>query len=202
MEVLSQEPTFTEEDKTVLLKVIDEVKRIESLMKGLLNFAKPPQLQFTTVDVNEILDTAIAFSLTYPSFSSNNSKAVDIKRDYDDHLPPTNADPIQLQQVFLNLLLNAGDATPDDGTVTVRTSNDPMANSIRIEISDTGPGIEEEAMDKIFRPFFTTKPKGTGLGLAISRQLIERHGGDIRVSNNSGRGTAFTIILPLKKSEE
>jgi signal transduction histidine kinase len=202
MEVLSQEPTFSEDDKAVLSQVIDEVKRIESLMKGLLNFAKPPQLQFTTVDVNEILDTAIAFSLTYPSFSSNNSKAVDIKRDYDDHLPPTNADPIQLQQVFLNLLLNAGDATPDDGTVTVRTSNDPMANSIRIEISDTGPGIEEEAMDKIFRPFFTTKPKGTGLGLAISRQLIERHGGDIRVSNNSGRGTAFTIILPLKKSEE
>jgi signal transduction histidine kinase len=202
MEVLSQEPTFTEEDKTVLLKVIDEVKRIESLMKGLLNFAKPPEPQFTPVDVNKILDTAIAFSLTYPSFSSNNSKAVDIKRDYDDHLPATNADPIQLQQVFLNLLLNAGDATPDGGTVTVRTSHDQMANSIRIEIDDTGPGIEEDAMDKIFRPFFTTKPKGTGLGLAISRQLIERHGGNIRVSNNSGSGTAFTIVLPLKKSEE
>jgi two-component system sensor histidine kinase AtoS len=202
MEVLSQEPTFTEEDKTVLLKVIDEVKRIESLMKGLLNFAKPPEPQFTPVDVKKILDTAIAFSLTYPSFSSNNSKAVDIKRDYDDHLPATNADPIQLQQVFLNLLLNAGDATPDGGTVTVRTSHDQMANSIRIEIDDTGPGIEEDAMDKIFRPFFTTKPKGTGLGLAISRQLIERHGGNIRVSNNSGSGTAFTIVLPLKKSEE
>ncbi len=202
MEVLSQEPTFTQEDKAVLFKVIDEVKRIESLMKGLLNFAKPPQLQFTNVDVNKILDAAIAFSLTYPSFSSDNSKAVDIKRDYDDHLPATNADPIQLQQVFLNLLLNAGDATPNDGTVTVRTSHDPMAHSIRIEISDTGPGIEEEAMDKIFRPFFTTKPKGTGLGLAISKQLIERHGGDIRVSNNSGRGTAFTIVLPLKQSAE
>ncbi|NIS62348.1 MAG: HAMP domain-containing protein [Proteobacteria bacterium] len=201
MEVLSQEPTFTEEDKAVLSQVIDEVKRIESLMKGLLNFAKPPHLQFTTVDVNEILDTAIAFSLTYPSFSSNNSKAVDIKRDYDDHLPATMADPIQLQQVFLNLLLNAGDATPDGGTVTVRTSHDPMAHSIRIEISDTGPGIDEGLTDKIFRPFFTTKPKGTGLGLAISKQLVERHGGDIRSSNNPGCGTAFTIVLPLKKSE-
>lgn len=202
MEVLSQEPTFTGEDRAVLFKVIEEVKRIESLMKSLLNFAKPPKSQFTTVDVNKILDAAIAFSLTYPSFSSDNSKAVDIKRDYDDHLPATNADPIQLQQVFLNLLLNAGDATPDGGTVTVRTSHDQMAHSIRIEIDDTGPGIEEDAMDKIFRPFFTTKPKGTGLGLAISKQLIERHGGDIRVANNSGCGTAFRIVLPLKKLEE
>lgn len=202
MEVLSQEPSFTEEDKAVLLKVIDEVKRIESLMKSLLNFAKPPEPQFTTVDMNKILDKTIAFSLTYPSFSSNDSKAINIKKDFDDHLPAMMADPVQLQQVFLNLLLNAGDATPDGGTVMVRTSHDPLASSIQIEISDTGKGVDEEVMDKIFRPFFTTKPKGTGLGLAISKQLIERHGGDIRVSNNPGSGTAFKIILPLRKSEE
>jgi signal transduction histidine kinase len=202
MEVLSQEPTFTGEDKAVLLKVIEEVKRIESLMKSLLNFAKPPKSQFTPVDVNKILDAAIAFSLTHPSFSSDNSKAIHIKKDFDGQLPATMADPVQLEQVFLNLLLNAGDATPAGGRVMVRTSHDPLAKSIQIEISDTGTGIDEEMIDQIFRPFFTTKPKGTGLGLAISKQLIERHGGDIRVANNSGCGTAFRIVLPLKKSEE
>jgi signal transduction histidine kinase len=202
MEVLSQEPTFTEEDKAVLSKVIDEVKRIELLMKSLLNFAKPPKPQFMTVDVNDILEKTIAFSLTYPSFSSTNSKAINIKKDFDDHLSATMADPVQLQQAFLNLLLNAGDAMPDGGTVTVKTSRNPLGNSIQIEIADTGKGVGEEVKDKIFNPFFTTKPSGTGLGLAITKQIIEQHGGDIRVSNNPGIGTAFRILLPLKKPEE
>lgn len=202
MEVLSQEPTFAEEDRAVLSKVVDEVKRIELLMKSLLNFAKPPKPQFMTIDVNNILDTTVGFSLTYPSFSSNNSRSIDIEKDFDEHLPATMADPVQLQQVFLNLLLNAGDAMPDGGTVTVRTSHDPLANSLQIEISDTGKGIDEHVLDKIFRPFFTTKPKGTGLGLAITKQLVEQNGGNIRVSSNRGGGTTFRIILPLKRLEE
>jgi signal transduction histidine kinase len=202
MEVLSQEPSFTEEDKAVLSKVIDEVKRIESLMKSLLNFARPPKPQFMTVDMNKILDTTIAFSLTYPSFSSDNSKAIRIEKDFGDHLPATMADPVQLQQVFLNLLLNAGEAMPDGGKVMVKTSHNPLANSIQIEMADSGKGVDEEVMEKIFNPFFTTKPRGTGLGLAITKQLIEQHGGDIRVSNNPGSGTTFRIVLPLKKPEE
>jgi signal transduction histidine kinase len=107
------------------------------------------------------------------------------------------ADPVQLEQVFLNLFLNAGDATSNGGTVRVKTSHDSSGNSIRIEISDTGKGIDEEMMDKIFRPFFTTKAKGTGLGLAISKQLIERHGGGMHVSSNPDCGTIFTIVLPI-----
>jgi signal transduction histidine kinase len=171
-------------------------------MKSLLNFARPPKPQFMTVDMNKILDTTIAFSLTYPSFSSDNSKAIRIEKDFGDHLPATMADPVQLQQVFLNLLLNAGEAMPDGGKVMVKTSHNPLANSIQIEMADSGKGVDEEVMEKIFNPFFTTKPRGTGLGLAITKQLMEQHGGDIRVSNNPGSGTTFRIVLPLKKPEE
>lgn len=201
MEVLAREPAFSEEDKAILLKVVDEVKKIESLMKNILDFAKPPTPQPTAVNVNTILDTALTFSLTYPSFSSDNAKKVHIRRDFDTHLPTTMADPAQLEQVFLNLLLNAGDATPDGGTVTARTSHDSSTNTIRIEIVDTGRGIDDETLNKIFHPFFTTKAKGTGLGLAISKQLVQRHGGEIHVSNNPGGGATFTVVLPVQRPE-
>jgi signal transduction histidine kinase len=197
MEVLSQEPTIPEEDKAVLLKVVDEVKKIESLMKNILNFAKPPKPQLTSVDVNNLLDATITFSLRYPSLSSHNSKVIHIRKDFCDPLPTAMADPVQLQQVFLNLLLNAGDAMPEGGKLTVTTSHATSAQSIQIAVADTGKGMDEEVRGKVFHPFFTTKAKGTGLGLSIAKQLIEQHGGSIRAGSNAGGGTIFRIVLPL-----
>ena len=112
------------------------------------------------------------------------------------------ADPQQLQQVFLNLLLNAADAMPDGGMITVETSRPEPGFSLNIQIVDTGGGIDEAVVDKIFQPFFTTKQHGTGLGLAITKRLIEQHGGSINVKNNHAKGVAFMITLPVRDGEE
>lgn len=198
MEVLSESSSLCEEDRSVILGVIDEIRRIETLMKSLLNFAKPPKPRFMTAYVNNILDTTINFSLKYQS-SAAGVNGIHIRKEFDADLPPTVADPMQLQQVFLNLLLNASAAMAGGGTVTVSTCHDKAEDCITITISDTGKGISDEVMDKIFHPFFTTKSKGTGLGLAISKQLVEQHGGTIGVSNNPEGGATFKICLPVRQ---
>jgi two-component system sensor histidine kinase AtoS len=112
-------------------------------------------------------------------------------------LPETLADPMQIQQVCLNLFLNALDAMPNGGTLRVATSLEGNPETIRIDVSDTGAGIEESMREKIFEPFFTTKGKGTGLGLAISRQLMRQHGGTVEVAANPRGGATFTVRLPV-----
>jgi signal transduction histidine kinase len=202
MEVLSMDTTIAEENRDVLLKGVDQIKRIEVLLKGLLNFARPPKPNFMVVDVSSVLDTTIGLALRHPQFAARDSKLITVIKDYDVHLPRTMADPQQLQQVFLNLLLNAADAMPDGGMITVKTSQPESGGSLHIQIVDTGDGIDETVVDKIFQPFFTTKPHGTGLGLAITKRLIEQHGGSINVKNNHAKGVAFMITLPVRDAKE
>ena len=192
IEVLLEELDLVESDREVLVKVISEIRRLELLIKALLNFAKPPKPQFSLVDLNGILETAASFSLKNASFSP-----IKALKDYDEHLPETMADPMQLQQVFMNLILNAAEAMPGGGTLTLKTSYDKSSNALQIMISDTGEGITDEMKGKIFQPFFTTKSKGTGLGLAISKRLIEQHGGSIIAESNHPKGTIFRISFPL-----
>jgi signal transduction histidine kinase len=123
-------------------------------------------------------------------------------KELDEQLPKTAADPMQLHQVFLNLIQNALDAIPDKGVVTVRTVHNREEHAIIIEVRDTGRGIDESAVDKVFRPFFTTKNDGTGLGLPVSKQIIEQHGGDMTVGKNPGGGTVFTITIPVHEEGE
>jgi signal transduction histidine kinase len=106
------------------------------------------------------------------------------------------ADPEQLQQVFLNLLLNAVQATPEDGVVTLTATVDPEGKQVQIEVADTGLGIPQEHLIRIFDPFFTTKEGGTGLGLSVSARLIRAQGGHISVSSREGKGSVFTVFLP------
>ncbi len=202
MEVLSMDTTLAEENRDVLLKGVEQIKRIEVLLKGLLNFARPPKPHFMSVDVNSVLDITIGLALRHPQFAAGDSKMITIVKNYDTSLPKTMADPQQLQQVFMNLLLNAADAMPDGGMITVQTSQYQPGWSLHIQIVDTGAGIDEEVVDKIFQPFFTTKPQGTGLGLAITKRLIEQHGGRINVKNNHTKGVAFTIALPVRNGGE
>jgi two-component system NtrC family sensor kinase len=117
-------------------------------------------------------------------------------------LPTLQADPAQLMQVFVNLLNNAADAMPEGGTITVATRLE-AGRSVRIEITDTGRGIPEENLSKLFTPFFTTKPvgKGTGLGLSIVYGIIKMHRGQIGVKSRVGQGTTFQITLPLAPAE-
>jgi len=101
----------------------------------------------------------------------------------------------------MNLLLNAADAMPDGGKLTAQTLLEEASRFLHITITDTGRGIDKSVINKIFLPFFTTKPKGTGLGLAITKRLVEQHGGSIHVANNSDGGASFTIDLPIKLEE-
>ncbi|HLE42262.1 MAG TPA: ATP-binding protein [Nitrospirota bacterium] len=202
MEVLSDDPSLSGENKDVFLKVLDQIKRIEALLKTLLNFARPPKPHFMLTGVNSVLDASIDLALRHPLFSARDSKPIGVKKDYDARLPETMADPLQLQQVFMNLLLNAADAMPDGGMITVQTAHEASVQSLRITITDSGKGIEETVIDRIFQPFFTTKTKGTGLGLSITKRLIEQHGGSIRVQNSPDRGASFTIMLPVRLHAE
>jgi signal transduction histidine kinase len=194
MSVLSEEPYLTEEDRDVLQRVVKEIVHLEGLMKSFLNFAKPQKPLLETVNVNNILNTTLTFYLKAHSIDGNNER-IRIEKDLQE-IPAVRADTSQLQQVFLNLFLNALDAMPNGGTLGVRSGLEKDSGMIRIDISDSGKGIREDLLDKVFQPFFTTKAKGSGLGLAISRQLVEQHKGDIRVANRPGGGVVFTIRLP------
>lgn len=197
MQILSEETGMSEEDREVIRKVAQEVVRLESLMRNFLNFAKPAKPQLAELNVNSLVNTVLAFYAKSRPSSPDRPNAIRIEKDLPP-LPETMADAMQLQQIFLNLVLNAVDAMPNGGTLSVHTFHDMETNLIRIEFADTGKGIARENVDKIFQPFFTTKPKGTGLGLAISKQLIEQHGGAITVAENPGGGTVFLISLPLQ----
>jgi signal transduction histidine kinase len=195
MEVLSDDPSMSSENKDILLKVISEIKRIELLLKELLSFARPPKPNFEETDINLILENALLFSLKNPAFKgSTNLKIEKNLRD----VPKIMADPMQLQQVFMNLIINAFDEMPDGGTLSLNTFYNHQDESLEIEVSDTGKGIAEKDLDFIFQPFFTTKSKGTGLGLAITKKIIEQHSGSIMVRNNPDKGATFTVKLPIR----
>jgi two-component system NtrC family sensor kinase len=145
--------------------------------------------------VNQVLEECVGF-LENEALYRN----IIIQKELAADLPTTSSDSSQLQQVFLNILNNAIDAIGKNGTITLKTAYRPDDQQIVIRISDTGPGIPKEMMAKVFDPFFTTKEvgKGTGLGLSISYSIIEKLGGTITVDSETGRGTTFTITLPVK----
>jgi len=200
MNVLTEEKYIQPEDKSVLQKVTGEITRLEGLMKDFLNFAKPQKPRFESVNLNQVLNTTLTFYLRAHSIGGKSEK-IRIEKDFQE-VPPTLADTSQLQQVFLNLFLNAIEAMPEGGTLGVQTRLEEEGKRIRIEVSDTGKGIREDLMDKVFQPFFTTKAKGTGLGLAISRQLVEQHEGTIGVSRRPEGGTLFTLRFPVIRDPE
>lgn len=210
MEVLYRESPLDQEDKDVLRRVIEEIDRINALLKGLLNYARPPKPEMVLLDVNQLLETTLKsakFALQSPKNKSKESnRQIEFVKEFSPDLPQIIADPAQLQQVFLNLILNAMDATSSiterQGIIILQTRK-YSDDFVQIAISDNGKGIDAKSIDKIFNPFFTTKPQGTGLGLAITKRLIEQHtGGSIFVMNNpEGSGLTFTITLPVQQME-
>ncbi len=201
IEVFAREPYLPQEDKGILVQVIGEIKRIELLIQGLLNFARPSRPQFDEINMNTVLDSVANLVLKNPSRAPAASRPIALDRDLDSDLPAITADPMQMKQVFMNLFLNAVDAMPDGGTLSMKTRYDAAANAVQLEISNTGRELDAAVMTKMFHPFFTTKPKGTGLGLAISKRLIEAHGGCIGVSRTAGGWTTFTITLPVSQTK-
>ena len=196
LDVLAADLELQEEDQEVFARVVNEVNRMEKLLKNFLNYARPPQPHFDLVDVNRLLDSSLKnVELT---ISNKKDLSIHFERDLLTELPQIEADPSQLQQVLLNLLLNAIDTIEGSGTIAA-SSRMNGSDCVGIEISDTGKGMSEASLEKIFNPFFTTKTKGTGLGLSICKRLIEQHGGNIEVHSSVDSGTSFVITLPLRQ---
>jgi two-component system NtrC family sensor kinase len=170
-----------------------ETERIAEIVHGLLMFSrKSRQEKIETVDVNEVLERTLM--LSEHQLAVGNVRVI---KEFDPKLPPIQANPGQLQQVFMNLIINAHHAMPEGGELTVRTGPVPQRR-LFIEIEDTGCGIAQEDLNRIWDPFFTTKEegKGTGLGLSVSRNITENHGGMIGVESTVGVGTLFRVVLP------
>jgi len=180
-----------------LSKMGAELTRSARLIRNLLDFARqsPPTLR--EIDINEVVNRA--FDLAAHSAKLQN---INVIKELDPSLPKLTADFDQLQQVCTNLVLNAIQAMPEGGGLTLRTSADN--SQLKIEVQDTGCGIPQENMRKLFTPFFTTKGKGkgVGLGLAVAYGIIQRHRGRIEVQSKEGVGTTFTIYLPLYNEEK
>ena len=172
-----------------------EVDRISSLVTELLDFARPSQPKLNKEDLNQVVEKMLLLVDT-----ESHKKNVQIVKDFYELLPPVVLDPEQIKQVLLNILLNAVDATPEDGTISVSTrpvKRNGSLDYVQIVISDTGKGIANEDLDKVFTPFYTTKHEGSGLGLAISHQIIQEHQGTIEVESTKDQGTTFRINLPV-----
>jgi two-component system, NtrC family, sensor kinase len=197
VELLLEELNISQENRSLILKSIQEIRQIEMLLKSLLSFATPYNPVLALTDVHDVLDKTIDFVMKHPLTSSNSIKALKIFKDLPTTLPHMIVDPIQLQRIFINLIVNGIEAMPDGGTLTVRSTYDEATDSIRIELSDTGMGIEKENINKIFQPFYTTKRKKTGLGLAIVKRLVEQLKGDISVESLAGKGAKFKLIFPV-----
>jgi signal transduction histidine kinase len=168
-----------------------EVGRSEGIIAGLLDFAHPKAPLRRPVDVNGVVRETLA-RIAAPANVKTTCQL-------DAVLPTILADPDQLLQVFSNLILNAIQAMPDGGELTVKTvATNP--ERVSIAIADTGSGIPHENLSKLFEPLFTTKSKGIGLGLAISKKLMEEHKGTIEVQSEEGQGTTFTVHLPVQET--
>jgi signal transduction histidine kinase len=168
-------------------------ERVKKIVQDLRTFSRMDQAELQVADLHEEIDRTLA--LMEPRFKGG----IEVARRYGD-IPRVRCYPGQLNQVFLNLLMNACDAMGAQGTITINTY--PIDGGVRLEFSDTGPGIPPDVQSRIFDPFFTTKPVGvgTGLGLSLTHGIIERHGGRIYVRSKLGEGATFVIDLPLEAS--
>lgn len=171
----------------ILLK---ETDRLNHIVQEFLGFARPKQPERAPVDVNEALESVLLLTA-----QEARKAGVVVEKRLDRSLVQLNLDAGLLKQAFLNLVLNAIQAMPQGGTLTVETSMPD--NSLEVRIADTGTGMTEENRKKLFSPFFTTKKNGTGLGLAITYRIIENHKGVIDVKSEPGKGTVFTVRIPV-----
>jgi signal transduction histidine kinase len=186
VEVLSEENNLNGQRAEIVGEVRRQITRLNTTLHDLLDFARQREPEIAPCSVGDLIKPMLA--LVRPDAQKYH---ITIVEECAGELPPILADSSQVQQALLNVLLNAVQAMPDGGTLTLRTA--PVDNTVRIAISDTGVGISPDNLRKIFSPFFTTKHRGTGLGLAITRSIMEKHGGTITVESESGRGTTFTL---------
>lgn len=181
-----------EEGNTLLSDMRLEVQRIQRVIEDYLQFARLPKLRRQPVALNEFLDQKLGFLE-----AELDQAGVKLRTHFDPALTTVNADAEQLWQAVLNLIRNSREAMANGGELTVGTWRDGREALLRV--SDNGKGMTEEQRQRVFTPFFTTKKSGTGLGLALVQQIVSEHGGHIECESESGRGSTFTIILPMEE---
>jgi two-component system, NtrC family, sensor histidine kinase HydH len=172
--------------------IATEVDRCNSLITRFLQFARPLQLQLENGDLAQVLDRAIMTA-------EREAPGIAIYKNYAPEIPPFPMDAELLERVFYNLVLNAAQASPPGGAVTVKTR--AAGGTAEVAVIDRGAGIDPKHMETIFNPFFTTKPAGVGLGLAIVSKIVDEHGGKITVDSELGKGSVFRVLLPIERSK-
>jgi len=175
--------------KEMAANITEEVDRTGSLITRFLDFARPRSLQLETGDIHAMLDRAI-------ERFQKSSPGVSVFKNYSADVPPLRFDGALMEQVILNLVSNAAQASPAGGVVTVKTQREK--NAVWISVIDRGSGIDKKNLESIFNPFFTTKAEGVGLGLAVVSKIVEEHGGEINVDSTPGEGSVFLIRLPME----
>jgi two-component system NtrC family sensor kinase len=183
-----------EELQDMINDLVTQGQRAQQVVKNLLDFARESETKMEHLDIEKLIDETIRLSKNQIKLSK-----IEFREEIAENLPPIYGDRKLLIQVFLNLLLNAIDAMPRGGVLTIRVAREKITGFLSIHITDTGTGIPSHILSSIFTPFFTTKPtgRGTGLGLSVSRGIIEKHGGSIEVESKVNEGTTFTVHLPI-----
>jgi signal transduction histidine kinase len=172
--------------------MIREVERLDRVIAGLLDFARPQEPHPEPASIREILDHSLELLQ-----SDLEMKAIKVQRSYDDGGINLNIDRDQITQAFINVFKNSLESMGKGGKLRISLGQNIDKTMLEIKVSDTGRGISRENLSRIFDPFFSTKKKGTGLGLAITLKIIENHGGEISVDSSEGQGTTFRVFLPL-----
>ncbi len=197
-QMLAKQVQGDPQKSALLEKITRQSFRASEIVNNLLNFSRTSTTEFTGVDVNKIIIETLA--LLEHQFKTSR---VSVQDDLCRHLPLINGNPGRLQQVFLNLFMNARDAMPSGGTLKISTAN---GDGVSVTVSDTGSGIAQEHINRIYDPFFTTKTapregqnRGTGLGLSVTYGIIQEHSGKIRVESHPGEGTTFYLDFPLTR---
>jgi two-component system NtrC family sensor kinase len=183
------------EQRAEIQACLDGAKRISSTIRGLLNYARPGPLRLSRISLERVVDDTFSFLRHQPMFH-----AIELRKEIPRELPLITADANQISQVLMNLLLNAAQAMPQGGVITVRAEKVKFEDRLEVRVTDTGCGIPADILPHVFEPFFTTKRgQGTGLGLSISQAYVRNHGGEMEIESMPGHGTTVHFNLPIRQ---
>jgi two-component system NtrC family sensor kinase len=196
-ELLEMSANIDAADLAEVETIMRQVGRVERIVSNLLTFARTKKMSISLIHIEALLDDIldqIGHQIPLDRYRIERKYAMLSEDDLE-------GDEDQLRQVFTNLIVNGLQAMANGGTLTAATMVDRVARSCSITIRDSGSGIDADIREKLFTPFFTTKPGGTGLGLAVSYGIVTDHGGDLRVESEPGKGSAFIVVLPVRQPE-
>lgn len=191
MELITQEYAMSDAERRLLVRVEDELQHVDETIRDLLSLARPVGLNAQTLDLHAVINGALARLSGLPG-----ADRVTVERVYDPAVPPLMGDATRLEQAILNLSVNAVEAMGEGGRLTITTRL--ARGEVLVDVRDTGSGIAPENLERVFKPFVSTKPLGTGLGLPLVARVVAAHEGRITVESEVGKGTTFHVRLPVK----